>query len=139
MLERERSLAGASNEPFDAMRNEVVDVFALEPQIALAVAEKNAIARLARRAFGAAHDRREKGIDDVGDDQADGRRLAGRRGRARSGSARSRACGSPPRRVVWVSASTPPRPLTTRDTVIAETPARFPTSRSVVGTNAPVS
>ena len=46
--------------PFDAMRDEILDILALQAQIALAVAEKNAIAGLARRDLGAAHDGREE-------------------------------------------------------------------------------
>ena len=53
------------------MGNKVLDVFALEPEVALAVAEENAVPGAPCRGLGAAHDRREERVDDVGDDQPD--------------------------------------------------------------------
>ena len=58
-------------QPLDAVGNEVLDIFALEPEVALAVAEKHAIAGAPRGRLGTAHHRREEWVDHVGDDQPD--------------------------------------------------------------------
>ena len=71
------------------MRDEVLDIFTLEPQVALAVAEEDAVAGPPRRGLGAAHDRREERVDDVGHDQADRLRLL-----------RDQAAGDPVRHIV---------------------------------------
>ena len=113
------------------MSDEVVDIFVLQAQVALAVAEEDAVARLARRDLGAPHDRSEKRVHDVGDNEADRLRFLRHESDGRLGSAHSRARGSPARRGTGVSASTAPLPLMTRDTVIADTPAILPTSRIV--------
>ena len=66
------SLAGRQQQALDPVRDQVLDVFALEPQVALAVAEEHAVAGAPGRGLGAAHHRREERVDDVGHDQPDG-------------------------------------------------------------------
>ena len=61
----------SDDEALYAMRYEVADIVALEPQVALAVAQKDAVAGLARRRLRATHDRGEERVRDVGNDQAD--------------------------------------------------------------------
>ena len=56
----------------DPVRHQILDVFALEPEVAFAVAEQHAVAGAPGRGFGAAHDRREERVDHVGNDEADG-------------------------------------------------------------------
>jgi hypothetical protein len=59
------------------MRDQIVDIFPLEPEVAFAVAEKNAVSIPPGRHFGATHHRREERVRDVGNDEADRLRLLG--------------------------------------------------------------
>ncbi len=68
---------GSDDQALDTMRNEIADVVALQPEIALAVAEQDAKGRPSRRRFGAVHDRCEERIGDVGNDQPDRLRFCG--------------------------------------------------------------
>jgi hypothetical protein len=54
------------------MRHQILDVFALEAQVAFAVAEQDAIAGTPCSSLGTAHHRRKERVDHVRDDQADG-------------------------------------------------------------------
>ena len=68
-----RGVAGRrQQQALDPVRHQVLDVLALEPQVALAVAEEHAVAGAPGRGLGAAHHRREERVDDVGNDQPDG-------------------------------------------------------------------
>ena len=88
-LWRELSLGRRQQQSLHPMRDEVLDIFTLQPQVALAVAEEDAIAGASRRGLGAAHHRREERVDDVGHDQAD-----------RLGLSRNQAARDPVRHIV---------------------------------------
>ena len=62
---------GRQQQALDAVRDEILDIFALEPEVALAVAEQDAVAGAPGCRLGAAHHRREERIDHVGNDEAD--------------------------------------------------------------------
>ena len=115
----------------DAVGDEVLDIFALKPQIAFAIAEEDAVPGPCGGSLRAAHHRSEERIDDVRHDKPDCLCLL--RDQATGNSIRHVVeCGDRfSRRFARVSASTPWRPLMTRETVIADTPARLPTSRNV--------
>jgi hypothetical protein len=71
-----RSIASwREQKTFYAVSDEVLDVFAFQPQISLAIAKENPIAGLTSRAFRPPHDRREKRVHYVGDDDAYSLRL----------------------------------------------------------------
>ena len=53
------------------MRDEVIDVLSLQPQVALAVAEENSISGLPGSTFGSPHDRRKERICNVRNYEAD--------------------------------------------------------------------
>src|SRR5271154_6332034 len=73
---RPRPIAGGrQHKAFYAMSDEVFDVFALQAEITLAVAEENPVARLARRALRPPDDRSEKRVHYIGNDEADRLRL----------------------------------------------------------------
>src|ERR1700756_772387 len=62
--------SGRQEETFDAVSDEVLDVFSFQAEIALAVAEKNPVSRLPSRVFRPSDDRSEKWIDHAGNDEA---------------------------------------------------------------------
>ena len=127
-----RSIAGGCNQKaVDPVAHKVVNIFAFQAQIALAVAQQHPIAGLARSRFRAADHWSEEWVDHVRHDEADCPGVAAKPGRGPVDSAHSRApeLKSSTRR--WVSGSTPALPFTTRETVMADTPARLATSRNV--------
>ena len=102
-------------------------------RIAAAVREQDGVAALAGGVLDGAHDLREVGVLDVGDDEADGagRAQPQRAGHARGSVAEGAGCLLDPLRA-W-RGSTLACPRRARLTVAMETPARAATSRTVAG------
>ena len=66
-----RVTRGRQQQALDPVRHQILDIFALEAEVALAVAEQDAIAGAPSSCLGATHHGREERVDHVGNDEAD--------------------------------------------------------------------